>query len=141
MRYLIHAPNHASITVVTALAAALLPLVMVYSAGTAEADARKATSPADTNIRENALAANYGRATIVGADGDEPGGSGKDISYSGTTTAAPTNTDKPNIFAHWHHSTQRAVGGANTSRHTRPKYARRRLWASGASPTTLSTWN
>jgi hypothetical protein len=114
MRYLIHAPNRASITVVTALAAALLPLVMVYSAGTAEADARKATSPADTNIRENALAANYGRATIVGADGDEPGGSGKDISYSGTTTAAPTNTDKPNIFAHWHHSTQRAVSGANT---------------------------
>jgi hypothetical protein len=113
MRFLIHAPNRAAITVVTALAVALLSLVMVFPAGTAMADARNATSTADTSIRENDSTANYGGATIMDADGDEPGGSGKDISYTGTT-AAPTNADKPNIFAHWHHSTQRAVSGANT---------------------------
>ena len=87
------------------------------------ADARNATSTADTSIRENASTANYGRATIMGADGfdfasrEAAGASLRptpSISYSGTTTASSPNTDKPNIFAHWHHSTQRGVSGANT---------------------------
>ena len=96
MRFLIHAPNRAAITVGTALAVALLPLVMVFSVGTAMADARNATSTADTSIRENASTANYGRATIMGADGfdfasrEAAGASLRptpSISYSGTTTA------------------------------------------------------
>jgi hypothetical protein len=102
MRFLIHAPNRAAVTVVTALTAALLPLVTVFPAGTSMADARNATSTADgfDFTSREAPDANL-RPTLS-------------TSSSRTTTASPPNADKPNIFAHWHHSTQRAVSGANT---------------------------
>jgi glucan endo-1,3-alpha-glucosidase len=105
MRLLVYAPNRVVATVTVALVAALFLLMAIYPIGTAKANARNVTSTADTSIRENAPTTNYGGATTLGADGDEPDGS---------PTASSSTIDRPNIFAHWHHSTQRAVRGANT---------------------------
>lgn len=45
---------------------------------TAAAEITNVTSIADVRILENAPTTNYGGATILGADGDDPSGSGKD---------------------------------------------------------------
>jgi hypothetical protein len=64
----------------TALFVALAIVVLIGLSGTAAADIRNLTSSADTQLTENSPAANYGGATSLKVDGDDPGGSGKDAS-------------------------------------------------------------
>ena len=61
------------------MAAAILSLGVTFFAaeGTAAAGTTYVTSIADASISENSPTTNYGGATL-GADGDEPSGSGKD---------------------------------------------------------------
>ena len=70
-------PNRYAITVMAALIPALLLTATVSLSGPAAAETRNATTAADTSLREYSSTTNYGGATL-GADGDEPGGSGKD---------------------------------------------------------------
>jgi hypothetical protein len=77
MRYRDYRPDWAAVTLMAALIPALLLTVTVSLAGTAAAETRNATTAADTSLREYSSTTNYGGATLE-ADGDEPGGSGKD---------------------------------------------------------------
>jgi hypothetical protein len=63
-----------------ALLAALSLVVPIGLSGTAAADTRNVASTADTQITENSPSANYGGATTLKVDGDDPGGSGRDAS-------------------------------------------------------------
>ena len=78
MRFLSHAPNWVGVTVVAALVAVLVLIVTGAPPKIAAAESSNLASIADTKIAENAPTTNYGGATTIGVDGDEPNGSGKD---------------------------------------------------------------
>jgi hypothetical protein len=71
-------PNRYAVTVMTALFVVFTIVVLIVLPGTAAADTRNLTSTADTQIAENSSSANYGGATTLKVDGDDPGGSGRD---------------------------------------------------------------
>jgi hypothetical protein len=73
-------PNRYAVTVTTTLFLTLAIAVLIGFSGAASADTRNLTSTADTQIAENSSSANYGGATSLKVDGDDPGGSGKDAS-------------------------------------------------------------
>jgi len=62
-----------------ALVPALFLTVAVSLSGTAAAETGNATTTADTSIHEYYSTTNYGGDTTSRFDGDEPGGSGKDV--------------------------------------------------------------
>jgi hypothetical protein len=74
VRFLTYAPNWAGVAVV----AALVLIVVNLPPRIAVAESNILTSTADTKLAENASTINYGTATTIGADGDEPAGSGKE---------------------------------------------------------------
>jgi hypothetical protein len=90
------APDRVIATVALALLGAIFLAIAVLPIRTSVANTSNITSAPDTKLAENDLTANYGGATTSGVDGDIPA------------------TGRPVVFAHWHHSTQRAVRGANS---------------------------
>jgi hypothetical protein len=63
-----------------ALIAALFLIGVVFPAGVAVAETKNLTSTADTQLAENSPTANYGGNGSSRTDGDDPGGSGKEVS-------------------------------------------------------------
>ena len=63
----------------TVMAVLCLSVVILSAETTAAAQTTSLTSIADAQISENAPTTNYGRASTLIGDGDEPAGSGKDV--------------------------------------------------------------
>jgi hypothetical protein len=87
------------------------------------------TSSADTNILENAPTTNYGSATTLGADGDEPSGSGKDayglLRWDLTSIAPGTKITSASV----------TLTVTNSSAQAYQAYALKRPWVGSA-----ATW-
>jgi hypothetical protein len=122
-------PNRYAFTLMAALIPALLLTVTVSLSGTAAADTRYLTSTADTQIVENSPTANYGASTSSRTDGDNPDGSGKDVSsllrWDLSSVPAGSKVDSATV----------TVNATNTSTQTYGVYDLKRPWVESA-----ATW-
>ena len=122
-------PNRYAVTVTAALLAALSLVVPIGLSGTASADTRNLTSTVDTQISENSTAANYGDATTLKVDGDDPGGSGKDayslLRWDLSSVPAGSEVDSASV----------TVNVTNPSTQTYQIYDLKRPWVESA-----ATW-
>ena len=122
-------PNRYAVTVMTALFVALTFVVLIGLSGTAAADIRNLTSSADTQIAENSPTANYGGATTLKVDGDDPGGSGKDayslLRWDLSSVPAGSKVDSASV----------TVNVTNSSTQTYQIYDLKRPWVESA-----ATW-
>jgi hypothetical protein len=122
-------PNRYSVTIMTALFVALTIVVLIGLSGTAAADTRNLTSTADTQIVENSSTANYGGATTLKVDGDNPDGSGKDVSsllrWDLSSVPAGSKVDSASV----------TVNVTNSSSQTYQVYDLKRPWVGSA-----ATW-
>src|SRR5919112_172226 len=122
-------PNRYAVTVTTAIFLALAIAVLIGFSEAASADTRNLTSTADTRIVENASSANYGGATTLKVDGDDPGGSGKDayslLSWDLSSVPAGSKVDSASV----------TVNVTNPSSQTYQIYDLERPWVESA-----ATW-
>jgi NPCBM/NEW2 domain/Glycosyl hydrolase family 71 len=122
-------PNRYSVTVMTALFVALTVGMLTSLSGTASADTSNLTSSADTQIAENSPATNYGGATTVKVDGDDPGGSGRDayslLRWNLSSVPAGSQVDSASV----------TVNVTNSSTQTYQIYDLKRPWVESA-----ATW-
>jgi hypothetical protein len=122
-------PNWHAATVKATLLAALAFVVLIVLPGTAAADTRNLTSSTDTQITENSPAANYGGATTLKVDGDDPGGSGRDayslLKWDLSSVPAGSKVDSASVV----------VNVTNSSTQTYQVYDLKRPWVESA-----ATW-
>jgi PA14 domain/Calcineurin-like phosphoesterase len=125
LRFLTYWPNWTVFTVV----AALVLSVAVFLSGTAAAESSNLTSTADTKLAENASTTNYGGATTIGVDGDEPTGSGKDayslLRWDLSSVPAGSRVDSVSV----------TLNVTNPSTQTYQAYDLKRAWEQSA-----ATW-